>query len=141
VTPFTRLIWKDQPFSWGVEVENGFQSLKASFSMTSLLIHVDFSKPCVLEMDASEFALGAILSQPREDKLLHLVGFHPCKFFPTKINYEIHDKEVLAIVDAFEEWCHLLEGVQHEIIMYFNHKNLQYFMTTCVLNRICDLHN
>jgi hypothetical protein len=47
----------------------------------------------------------------------------------------------LAIVDAFEKWCHLLEGTQHEIIMYFNHKNLQYFMTACVLNRICGLHD
>ncbi len=37
-------------------------------------------------------------------------------------------------MDAFEEWCHLLEGAQHEIIVYFNHKNCQYFMTVCVLN-------
>jgi hypothetical protein len=40
----------------------------------------------------------------------------------------------LAIVDAFEEWHHLLEGVQHEIIVYSNNKNLQYFMTVRVLN-------
>jgi hypothetical protein len=38
-------------------------------------------------------------------------------------------------MDAFKEWCHLLERVQHEITMYFDHKNLQYFMTACVLNR------
>jgi hypothetical protein len=37
---------------------------------------------------------------------------------------KFHDKEFLAIVDVFEEWCHLLEGVQHETIMYSNHKNL-----------------
>jgi hypothetical protein len=51
-----------------------------------------------------------------------------------EINYKIHDKELLTIVDVFEEWRHLLEGVQHEIIMYSNHNNLQYFMTICVLN-------
>jgi hypothetical protein len=51
-----------------------------------------------------------------------------------KINYKIHDKKLLAIMDAFEEWCHLFEGAQHEIIMYLDHKNLQYFMTTGVLN-------
>jgi hypothetical protein len=39
-------------------------------------------------------------------------------------NYKIHDKELLAIMDAFEKWHHFLEGVQHEIIMYSNHKNL-----------------
>jgi len=38
-------------------------------------------------------------------------------------------------MDAFEEWCHLLEGVQHEITMYSNHKNLQYFRTIHFLNR------
>jgi hypothetical protein len=41
-----------------------------------------------------------------------------------EINYEIHDKELIAIMDAFEEWHHLLEIVQHEIIVYSNHKNL-----------------
>jgi hypothetical protein len=55
---------------------------------------------------------------------LHFIDFRFHKNFPIKINYEIHDKEFIAIVDAFEEWCHLLERVQHEIIMYSNHKNL-----------------
>jgi hypothetical protein len=67
MTPFTHLIQKDQPFSWGVEVENAFQSLKASFTIAPLLIHVNPSKPFVLEMDIFDFALGAILSQPKED--------------------------------------------------------------------------
>jgi hypothetical protein len=44
-------------------------------------------------------------------------------------------KTHLPIVDAFEEWHHLFEGVQHEIIVYLGHKNLQYFMTTHVLNQ------
>jgi len=76
-----------------------------------------------------------LLSQLEEDNLLHPVGFHSHKFSLVKINYENHDKELLAIMDAFEEWHHLLEEVQHEIIMYFDHKNLQYFMTTRVLNQ------
>jgi hypothetical protein len=68
--------------------------LKASFTTTPLLIGiVDFSKPFVLNIDASNFALGAMLSQPRHDNLLHLFNFHCCKFFLVEINYEIHDKE------------------------------------------------
>jgi hypothetical protein len=82
--------------------------LKASFTIALLLIHADLSKPFVLEMNASDFALGVIFSQLGEDNLLYLVGFCSCKFSPTKINYKIHDKEPLAIVDAFEEWHHLL---------------------------------
>ncbi len=75
------------------------------------------------------------MSQPKEDNLLHLVGFHSHKFFHVEINYEIHDKEFLAIMDAFEEWHYLLEKVQHEIIVYSDHNHLQYFMTICVLNQ------
>jgi hypothetical protein len=44
-------------------------------------------------------------------------------------------KKNLAMVDAFEEWRHLFEGAQNEIIVYLNHKNLRYFMTIHVLNQ------
>jgi len=94
--------------------------LKASFTVdTPLLIHANPSKPFVLKMNASDFALGVVLSQLREDNLLHLVDFRFRKFSPTKINYKIHDKELLAIVDAFEKWHHLFEEAQYEIIVYF----------------------
>jgi hypothetical protein len=53
-------------------------------------------------MDASDFTLGAILSQPRKDNLLRPLCFRSRKFSPIKINYEIHDKELLAIVDALK---------------------------------------
>jgi hypothetical protein len=69
--------------------------------ITPLLIHADPFKPFVFEMNASNFALGAILSQPREDNLFHPIGFYSRKCFPTKIDYEIHDKGLLAIIDAF----------------------------------------
>jgi hypothetical protein len=101
--------------------------LKASFTTAPIFIHVDLSKPFVLEMDTSNFASGVVLSQLGVDNLFHLVGFRFRKFSLVKINYEIHDKEILAIVDAFEEWRHLLEGVQHEIIVYSYHKNLLIF--------------
>jgi hypothetical protein len=77
--------------------------LKACFTIVPLLIYVGLSKPFVLETNTSNFALGVVLSQPEENNLLHPIGFHSHKFFPTNINYEIHDKELLAIVDAFEE--------------------------------------
>ncbi len=109
--------------------------MKASFTTTPFLIHVNRSKPFVLETDVFDFVVGAMLSQLGEKNLLHLVDFHSRKFSLVEINYEICDKELLTIIDAFEEWCHLLEGVQHEIIVYLDHKNLQYFMTTHVLNR------
>jgi hypothetical protein len=112
MTLFIHLTRKDQPFPWGVEVENAFQSLKTYFMTAPLFIHADLSKPFVLEMDAFDFTLGVMLSQPGENNIFHLVGFHSHKFSFAKIDYKIHDKELLAIVDAFEEWRHLFEKAQ-----------------------------
>jgi hypothetical protein len=98
--------------------------LKASFTTTPFFIHANPSKPFVLETNASHFTLGVVLSQLKEDNLLHPVGFRSHNFFPTKINYEKHDKELLVIMDAFEEWHHLFKEAQHEIFVYSDHKNL-----------------
>ncbi len=106
------LIRNDQPFFWGVEVNNAFQSLKVLFMNTPLLIHVDPSKPFVLNMNAFDFIICIILSQLEENNLLHFVDFCSCKYFHAKINYEIYDKKLIAIIDAFKEWCHLLKGAQ-----------------------------
>jgi hypothetical protein len=53
----------------------------------------------------------------------------------TAIKYKIHDKELLAIINDFEEWHHLFEKAQHKTIVYSDHKNLQYFMIAHVLNQ------
>jgi hypothetical protein len=83
---------KDEPFSWGIEAENAFQSLKASFTIVPFLIHANLSKLFVLEMDASNFAVGVVFSQIGEDKPFLPISFHSRKFSPTKINYKIHIK-------------------------------------------------
>jgi hypothetical protein len=63
------------------------------------------------------------------------VAFYSRKFTATKINYEIHDKELLAIVNSFQEWRHFLEKAVHLITIYTDHKNLEYFMSVQVLNQ------
>ena len=88
-----------------------------------------------METDASHFALGAVLSQLEDGEKLHPLAFHSRKFSAVEINYKIHDKELLAIVDSFQEWRHLLEGATHQVTVYTDHKNLEYFMSTHVLNR------
>ena len=83
-----------------------FLSLKKAFRLDPILAHVDPKKPFIIEANASDFALGNILSQQREDKKLHLVAFHSCKFDGAEINYEIHDNELLAIAASFTQWRH-----------------------------------
>jgi hypothetical protein len=73
--------------------------------------------------------LGSILSQYGEDGRLHPIAYRSRKFPTVEIIYEIHDKELLAIIDAFEEWRHFLEGAQHTTTVYTDHKNLDNFMS------------
>ena len=69
----------------------------------SILTHVDLQKPFIIEVGVSDFVLGSILSQQGDDEKLHPVAFHSRKFDTAEINYEIHDKELLAIVNSFTQ--------------------------------------
>jgi hypothetical protein len=81
-----------------------FKQLKHCFTMVPILIHFNPNHECIVKTDASDFALGSTLSQITEDKKLYPNAFHSRKFSPAEINYEIHDKELLAIVDSFKTW-------------------------------------
>ena len=89
----------------------------------------------IIETDASDFAIEAVLSQQNNENRLHPVAFHSRKFQPAEINYEIYDKELLAIVDVFKHWRRYCEGATHQIQVFSDHQNLEYFTTTKVLNR------
>jgi len=94
------------------------------------------SEPFHIKADSSDFASGAILSQQLlgEEKW-HLVAFYRKSLSPVERNYEIHNKEMLAIIWALEEWRHFLEGAWHLVEIWTDHKNLEYFMTAKKLNR------
>jgi len=97
--------------------------------------HFDDTRPTKLETDASDFELGAVLSQLCEDEKWHPVAFHSRKFSPAEINYHVHDKEMAAIVAAFKEWAYMLMSVDDQILVYTDHKNLEYFNTTKINRR------
>jgi len=63
------------------------------------------------------------------------VAFYSKSLSPVERNYEIHDKEMLAIIHALEEWRHFLKGARHLVEIWTDHKNLEYFMTAKKLNR------
>jgi hypothetical protein len=120
---------------WTDAMTKSFEKLKHCFTTAPILTHFDPHHECIVETDASDFALGHTLSQTAEDKKLHMNAFHSRKFSPAEINYEIHDKELLAIVDCFKAWQRYLEGSLHMVQVFTDYKNLEYFMTTKVLNR------
>ncbi|GLB45965.1 putative retrotransposable element tf2 155 kda protein type 1-like [Lyophyllum shimeji] len=101
-----------------------------------VLIFPDDDRPLRVEADSSDFATGAVLSQQSpEDEKWHPVAFYSKSLNAVERNYEIHDKEMLAIIRALEEWRHFLEGARHKVEIYTDHKNLQYFLTAKKLNR------
>jgi hypothetical protein len=120
---------------WTDAMTKSFEKLKHCFTIAPILTHFNPNCEYIVETDASDFTLGGTLSQIAEDKKLHPNAFHSRKFSPAEINYEIHDKELLAIVDSFKTWRRYLEGSLHMVLVYTDHKNLEYFMTTKVLNR------
>jgi len=133
--PLTELTKRTEKWTWTNEAETAFRELKHRFTSAPLLAHFDAQRPVIIKTDASDFAIGAILSQRDEENRLHPVAFHSRKFTPVEINYEIHDKELLAIVDAFKHWRHYCEGATHQVQVFCDHQNLEYFTTTKVLNR------
>ena len=88
-----------------------------------------------METDASDYVLTAILSIVNEENEVHLVSFHSHTFTMVKLNYNTHDKKLLAIFEAFKIWQHYLEGPAYPINISMNHKNLEYFSTTKVLTQ------
>ena len=109
--------------------------LKKRFTTAPILAHFDFEKECILETDSSDNVFAEILSQYGDDGLLHPVVFFSCKYSPQEINYEIYNKELLAIIKSFEEWRPMLEGVGLPVKILTDHRNLQYFMSTKQLSR------
>ena len=107
-----------------------FDTLKDKITSALILALLDNSRPYRVEADSSYFATGAVLSQQNlEDKKWHPVAFLSKSLSLVERNYEIHDKEMLAIVQALEEWRHFLEGMDHQFKIWTDHKNLEYFMS------------
>ena len=135
VSPLTALTRKATTFQWNLQAEEAYKTLEKCFTTAPVLAHADPSRPFVLETDGSDFALGAVLSQVQSDGQLHPVAYYSRKFTPPEINYEIYDKELLAIVASFEHWRNYLYGASHTVEVYTDHKNLLYYTTTRKLNR------
>ena len=103
--------------------------------MTGPIIqHFDPTKPIVLKTDASDYAIGAVCSQVDEKGVLHAVGFHSRKLKDAQRNYDIHDKELLAIVDGLKKWDTYCKSTRHPIKILTDHKNLEYWKTKRDLN-------
>ncbi|QRW20002.1 Retrotransposable element Tf2 protein [Rhizoctonia solani] len=133
--PLNNLTQKEQPWIWLEEQKAAFDAIKAEICKELVLAHPDESKPYTLETDTSGAAMGAVLSQRKEDGCIHPVAFMSASFSPAELNYDTHDKELLAIICAFEHWRIFLEGTEQPITVFTDHKNLEYWKSARTFNR------
>jgi len=134
--PLTCLTRKDTPWNFTKKCRTSFDTLKKAFTTAPILTQWIPGTPLIVETDASDYALAAILStiSPTNNDI-HPIAFHSRTFSPPELNYDIHDKELLAIFEAFKTWRHYLEGSPDPIDVVTDHKNLEYFSTTKLLTR------
>ncbi|MBW0483574.1 hypothetical protein O181_023289 [Austropuccinia psidii MF-1] len=132
ISALTSLLKKDSPFIFNEEALSQFQILKEGFTTAPILSHFNPSLPAFVETDASDYALGAVLSQVN-DSGKHPIAFDSCKLLPAELNYEIHDKELLGIVWALKRWIAFLLSLSDSFEVLTDHSSLQYFMSSKVL--------
>ena len=133
--PLVHLTRKDVPFEMSPECVRAMEALKKAFTSTVVLAHFNPEKPCIVETDASDWVTAGVLSQYDSCDRLRPVAYFSKKMSPAETNYEIYDKELLAVIRCFEVWRPELEGSPFPIRVLSDHKNLEYFMSTKELTR------
>ena len=132
--PLLNLLKKGVPFVWTPECTAALNCLITLTTTDPVLWQPDHNKPFKLEVDASQFAMGAILYQRDSDGLRHPVGCDSSSLTETERNYPIWDRKFLAIICALEHWCYLLLGAKFIVDVFTNHKNLQYYRSPQKIN-------
>jgi hypothetical protein len=129
---------KQQAVSWLPVHESAFHQLKDALVSAPILLLPDRDKPYVMETDASDFAVGAVLLQTGNDVLLHPVAFESCKLNKAQHNYPAQERELLAIIHAWRKWHIYLDGAVQTTVVYTDHASLTYLLTQILLSkRLC----
>jgi reverse transcriptase-like protein/integrase-like protein len=117
---------KQRQWSWTADEQASFDTLKDLCCSYPVLQSPDWMKPFHMDTDASDFALGVVISQEFDGKK-HPIAFHSRTLLPAERNYDVHDKEMTAIVYGFKCGRPYFLGANHPIHVRTDHKNLQYF--------------
>ena len=133
--PLTDLTCKDTPFTFGDKEKGAFNALKVAFTKTPVLQYPDQDHEFRLETNASEFAVGGVLSVKGDNGDFRPIAYMSHLMTPPERNYPIHDKEMLAIIKATECWRHYLEAMPYAFEIHMDHNNLTYFMRSQNLSK------
>jgi hypothetical protein len=133
--PLFNLTKKETPWNWTTECNTAFETLRQTMITSLVLMLPDHEKPFTLITDASDYATGAILEQRDTLGQSHPITYFSKSLQPAEQNYEIHNKELLAIIHALKHFRHYIEGSPHMTKILSDHANLKYFTTKQTLTR------
>ena len=137
---------KTTPWHWGERQFKAFEELKMRMCSSPVLTQPNFDKQFILQVDASAYGVGAILSQEGDPTTLtpslkqqtkpalHPVAYYSATFTATKQNYNIYERELLAIMKALAHWRLYLGWTKVPFIIWTDHANLQYWKLPRNLN-------
>jgi RNase H-like domain found in reverse transcriptase len=132
--PLTDLLKKNTKFTWGDVQRNTVSTLIKLIEQDMALNRPDHDRPFELEVDTSQFAIGAILFQHTLDGLPHPISYYSHALSATECRYDVHNHELLTVILGLKHWQHLLLGAKHPIKIHMDHKNLQYYRSLRDIN-------
>jgi hypothetical protein len=130
-----RLTRKNQSFYWSKNCQIAFEQLKKRVIEASVLSYFSSELKTFLESNSFDYVSIEILSQKEDDDHIKSIAYFSKTLFFAECNYEIYDKELLAIIRCFEQWRTELQSIKSFTNVLIDHKSLKYFMITKKLNR------
>jgi transposase InsO family protein len=131
--PLSTLTRPTIPWDWTEECRKAFEELRGQLLAIQKIYHFHPELPTKLETDASDGVIAGVVSQQHADSLWYPLGFYSHVLNGHEPNWEIHDKELYAIVESFHKWRPELMSIQNRLKVYSDHRSLEYFMTTKIL--------
>ena len=131
--PLIDLTKKATPFHWDLPQQKAFQTLKSHMCSHPVLKQPDYDKPFFLATDASAYGVGAVLSQegdfnPRTKKFIQQpIAYYSATFTPTERNYDIYERELLAVIKALDHWRPHLAATEDPVTVLTDHANLTFW--------------
>jgi hypothetical protein len=124
--PLDRLVG-DVPWEWTTDCQSAYETLKSLVASDVTLAMPSDDGKYRVECDPSYYALGSILSQQQPDEMWRPVAFASWTMSPAQRNYQVYDKEFLAIMHSLTEWRKYLLGTKHTVEVITDHRNLEYY--------------
>src|ERR1700733_2143998 len=113
--PLNNLLKKGTKWLWGEQETGAFEKLKKQICEELVLLQPDQKKPFKIEVDASNYACGAVLMQCNDKDVLHPVAFFSKTMNEAQCNYDVYNRELLALVEMFRHWRHYLHQAAHKV--------------------------